>query len=333
MRDIGVLSRVTIAVEDVAVGRDFWSTVTGLAVTEQDIESGWADLQQGPVTAAGPVISLRRASLPKPSATPNRGHVDITVADVDVAIERVLELRGTLKVGPAVYPRPLSGADGIPVIDWAVLTDPFGNEFCVIRHLEEAEQAALRNSPLWDTQAIDSTWSQRTLAARYDDAVWRKIAREARHPQGEPRAEKVNSTSNPVGALRCCVINVDDLAVALQFWSALMSVGPISSDWPFRFAYLGHETEHQDQWRHQMILQRTTDITRDDADRVHYDILVDDLDEAVKQVSWMGGIPGATTSESLLLAMHAHDATTRVVMRDRSGNSFCLVQRDSVHLA
>ena len=328
MRDIGVLAKVTIAVEDVAAGRDFWSSVTGLAVTDQDVAAGWADLGPAGVTSAGPVLSLHRATLPKPSITANRGHVDITVNDVDVAVAQVLRLGGSLKVGPAVYPRPMSAADGAPEIDWAVVTDPFENEFCVIRDLEEAERSALRDSSLWEARTDDTTWNQRTLAGRYDDALWRRIARDARYPAGTPYGETGMETPEPpVGELRCCVVNVDDLAVALQFWSALMSVGPISSDWPFRFAYLGREDERQELWRHQMILQRTNDTARDDADRVHYDIVVDDLTEAVGQVRWLGGIPGATSSEAPLLATHAHEDAARVVMRDRSGNSFCLVQR------
>jgi predicted enzyme related to lactoylglutathione lyase len=328
MRDIGILARVTIAVEDVATGRDFWSAVTGLSVTDQDIDAGWADLEPAQVTSAGPVLSLRRATMPKPATSPNRGHVDITVKDVDAALEQVRRLGGGLKVGPAVYPRPMSEADGLPVIDWAVMTDPFDNEFCIIRDLEEEERAALRDTSRWEALVQDPTRSQRVLAARWDDAEWRRIAREARYPDGGPHVDDTDVASPSVGQLRCCVINVDDVAVALHFWSALMGVGPIVSEWPFRFAYLGHEHEHDDVWQHQMILQRTSDTARDDADRVHYDIAVNDLGEAVGQVRWMGGIPGATSSESPLLAMHAHDDSARVVMRDRSGNSFCLVQRD-----
>ena len=326
MRDIGVLAKVTIAVEDVAAGRDFWSAATGLPVGDQDLGAGWVDLRPGAVTAAGPVLSLTRATMPKPT-TPNRGHVDLTVADVDLAVEQVQRLGGGLKVGPAIYPRPMSGADGEPAIDWAVLTDPFGNEFCVIRALEDTEVAALRSSSLWETAAADSTWNQRTLSARYDDAVWRQVAREARHGAAGHEPHAPAAVDAPVGVLRCCVINVDDLAVALHFWSALMSAGPITSEWPFRFAYLGEEHEVHESWRHQMILQRTNDTARDDADRVHYDIAVGDLEKAVAQVKWLGGIPGATSSERLLLAMHAHEDATRLVMRDRSGNSFCLVQR------
>ena len=180
MRDIGVLASVCIAVEDVAAGRDFWSAVTGLTVSNQDISAGWVNFEPGSVTDAGPVLSLRQATLPKPTTMPNRGHVDITVGDIDVAIARVQQLGGGLKVGPALYPRPMSGSEGEPAIDWAVVTDPFGNEFCVIRDLEEVEQAAVKSSSWWDVPAADSTWNQRTLAGRYDDALWRQIARDAR---------------------------------------------------------------------------------------------------------------------------------------------------------
>ena len=329
MRDIGLLERVTIAVEDVEAGRDFWSAVTGLAVTAQDVQAGWVDLEPAQVAPAGPVVSLRRATVPKAPTSANRGHVDITVTDIDLAISQVQELGGVLKVGPAVYPRPLSDADGAPEIDWAVTTDPFGNEFCLIRDLEDVEKRALVDSSAWGMPAKDSTWNQQRLSNRYDDALWRQIAQEARFPDGPQKAEPAVGAALPVGKLRCCVINVDDLAVALQFWSVLIGAKPMVSEWPFRFAYIGREDERAvgDVWGHQMILQRTIDTTRDDADRVHYDIAVDDLEEAVSEVRWMLGIPGATTSEALLLVMHAYDDAPRRVMRDRSGNSFCLVER------
>ena len=47
-------------------------------------------------------------------------HIAISVDDIDVAIDQVRQMGGGLKVGPALYPRPLSDADGMPVIDWAV---------------------------------------------------------------------------------------------------------------------------------------------------------------------------------------------------------------------
>jgi hypothetical protein len=74
----------------------------------------------------------------------NRVHIDITPTDgVDVAIERILELGGSVKKPPSLYPRPGTfGDDDAPVIDWAVMQDPFGNEFCLVYDLTAEQSAA-----------------------------------------------------------------------------------------------------------------------------------------------------------------------------------------------
>ncbi len=79
-------------------------------------------------------VILHRVSTAKGSEA-NRSHVDIWVRDVDTAIRQVEAIGGTLKRPPAIYPRPHSYAGERPLIDWAVMQDPFGNEFCLIRVL------------------------------------------------------------------------------------------------------------------------------------------------------------------------------------------------------
>jgi hypothetical protein len=52
-----------------------------------------------------------------------------------------------------------------PLIDWAVMQDPFWNEFCLVRELTRPEREAL------------------AVAAEHgaaDDAHWRDVARRAR---------------------------------------------------------------------------------------------------------------------------------------------------------
>ena len=51
-----------------------------------------------------------------------------SVDEVWAAVEKVIALGGRLRKAPALYP---SYED--PVIEWAVMLDPFGNEFCLIR--------------------------------------------------------------------------------------------------------------------------------------------------------------------------------------------------------
>jgi hypothetical protein len=48
-----------------------------------------------------------------------------------------------LKKPPSLYPRPGSRGSDPPEIDWAVMQDPFGNEFCLVIDLtpEQSEAA------------------------------------------------------------------------------------------------------------------------------------------------------------------------------------------------
>ena len=72
----------------------------------------------------------------------NRVHVDITPNHgVDAAIVDILALGGSVKKAPSLYPRPTAACDEEPIIDWAVMQDPFGNEFCLVFDLT-VEQGA-----------------------------------------------------------------------------------------------------------------------------------------------------------------------------------------------
>lgn len=60
----------------------------------------------------------------------NRAHPDLTVADVERAVAEVMALGGALIKPPGPFP------ETDPELEWAVMADPFGNEFCLIRDLE-----------------------------------------------------------------------------------------------------------------------------------------------------------------------------------------------------
>jgi catechol 2,3-dioxygenase-like lactoylglutathione lyase family enzyme len=167
-----------IDVEDIEVGVAFWSEVTGLP----RISSAWPDryayLGYQDETTWKHEIILHRVPTAKTSdpeavdvarrldPAANRGHIDITVEDVDVAIERIRAIGGRLKYPPTVYPVPHAYDGARPLIDWAVMQDPFGNEFCLVYELTKAEREAL------------------AVAAEQgpaEDAHWRAVARNARH--------------------------------------------------------------------------------------------------------------------------------------------------------
>ena len=138
---VGTIRAFVIDVNDLEVGERFWCAVTGFDV----LFSGWADQFSGIGTGhrfsgigtgqfsglgTGPSHSMLLQLVPETKTDlKNRAHIDITVEDVDHAINEVITLGGSLI-------RPKGGhPPDAPELEWAVMTDPFGNEFCVIRDL------------------------------------------------------------------------------------------------------------------------------------------------------------------------------------------------------
>lgn len=172
---IGTLRCFVIDVEDLEAGVAFWSEVTGIP----EISSVWPDRfrylgYQDEKTWKHEII-LHRVQTSKPASggvdearrldpTANRAHIDITVEDVDAAIAQIEAIGGRLKYPPTVYPVPHAYEGARPLIDWAVMQDPFGNEFCLVRELTRPEREALRAA---------------TDEGAADDAHWRTVARSA----------------------------------------------------------------------------------------------------------------------------------------------------------
>ncbi|MDQ3043802.1 MAG: VOC family protein [Chloroflexota bacterium] len=125
---VGTLRRFVLDVNDLQVGERFWTAVTGLTPRF----SAW----QGQYSALGEIrtgsILLQLVPEPK-SPLKNRGHLDVTVEDVPRAVEEVVAMGGTMVRPPGFFP------EGDPELEWAVMADPFGNEFCLIRDLERNE--------------------------------------------------------------------------------------------------------------------------------------------------------------------------------------------------
>ena len=134
---IGQLRCHVIDVNDLAVAEAFWSEVTGLPVIPSVFPGRYSYLGQADPWRHEVILHLVNTSK---GAEANRSHVDIWVRHVDTAIHEIEEIGGTLKKAPTIYPRPHSYPGESPTIDWAVMYDPFGNEFCVINVLT-AEQA------------------------------------------------------------------------------------------------------------------------------------------------------------------------------------------------
>ena len=151
---IGTLRCHVIDVDDLAQGEEFWSELTGLPV----IGSNWTgrfSYLGDPDTKKHEII-LQLVSEPK-GARANRAHVDLTPeGGIDTAIERIEALGGSVKKEPSIYPRPGS-FDYPPIIDWAVMQDPFGNEFCLVSQLTD-EQSELVLDAVGGADGTDRYW-------------------------------------------------------------------------------------------------------------------------------------------------------------------------------
>lgn len=150
---IGTLRCVVINVTDLKVAYEFWSAVTGLEIIGS--EDGWHKWL-GYLGTRDPwkheIILQRTDTAPVEVAQPtpdqtNAVHIDITPAHgVDRAIEDIVALGGSVKKPPSLYPRPGAHEGHRPLIDWAVMQDPFGNEFCLVHELTEEQSYAAMNA-------------------------------------------------------------------------------------------------------------------------------------------------------------------------------------------
>ena len=113
---VGTLYGITIDVNDLEVCAKFWSQVMGIDILYQD-EKYLRLGQKG----EHPTLLLQK--VPEPHKVKNRVHIDMDVSDLDAAVSRVQELGGH-KI------RQLSEYG----IEWAVMADPDGNEFCLVKH-------------------------------------------------------------------------------------------------------------------------------------------------------------------------------------------------------
>ena len=146
---IGELRCVVINVTDLTVAYRFWSAVTGLEIIgSPDGWHGWLGYLGTKDPRKHEIILQRTDNAPVEVAAPshdttNAVHIDITPTNgIDSAIEEIVALGGSVKKPPSLYPRPGSHKDHRPLIDWAVMQDPFGNEFCLVHDLTEEQSHA-----------------------------------------------------------------------------------------------------------------------------------------------------------------------------------------------
>jgi catechol 2,3-dioxygenase-like lactoylglutathione lyase family enzyme len=150
---IGSLRCVVINVTDLTVAYEFWSAVTGLEVLgSEDGWHGWLGYLGTRNPWKHEIILQRTDTAPVEVAQPshdrtNAVHIDITpTGGIDRAIEDIVALGGRVKKPPSLYPRPGAHEGHRPYIDWAVMQDPFGNEFCLVHDLTEEQSLAAMES-------------------------------------------------------------------------------------------------------------------------------------------------------------------------------------------
>ncbi|MEX0863340.1 MAG: VOC family protein [Acidimicrobiia bacterium] len=161
---IGTYRCTVIDVDDLEVGYAFWSAVTGLEVIGKP--EGWHG-RFGYLGHRDPwrhAFILQLVDTPK-GEKPNRAHIDLTPNEgMDRAITQIVAVGGFVKKPPSLYPRPRSHGDEPPIIDWAVMQDPFGNEFCLVNELTKTQIEAVMRA----TEAgasTDEEWRAAALGA------------------------------------------------------------------------------------------------------------------------------------------------------------------------
>ena len=113
---VGTLYAITLDVNDLETCAKFWSQVLGADILYQN-ESYLRLGHKG----ERPTLLLQK--VPERHKEKNRVHIDLDVADLDAAVSRVQGLGGHKL-------RQLNEYG----IEWVVMADPDGNEFCLVKH-------------------------------------------------------------------------------------------------------------------------------------------------------------------------------------------------------
>jgi predicted enzyme related to lactoylglutathione lyase len=113
---IGTLRAIVIDVNDLETCGKFWSQVLGTDILYQDERY----LRIG---HKGERPSLLLQRVPERHREKNRVHIDLDVPELDAAVSRVLEMGGQKLRSVSEYG-----------IEWVVMADPDGNEFCLVKH-------------------------------------------------------------------------------------------------------------------------------------------------------------------------------------------------------
>jgi catechol 2,3-dioxygenase-like lactoylglutathione lyase family enzyme len=110
------LGMVTIDCTEPRELAEFWTKALGLEVV-QDFE-GYYMVLRSPGDERATALGLQK--VPEPRAGKNRVHLDLATEDRPGEVARLVALGATQL-----------DEQSVPGLDWTVLQDPAGNEFCV----------------------------------------------------------------------------------------------------------------------------------------------------------------------------------------------------------
>ena len=128
---IGKLWKPVVNVTDLEAGERFWSQLTGLTATgrhgDDEIPERFSSLEDPDGSEDDPWMLLQLVTEGDRQWVGGT-HLDLWVDDVAEAVRRVEEIGGRVVKHPGPYPNPRE-----PTLEWAVMSDPFGNQFCFVR--------------------------------------------------------------------------------------------------------------------------------------------------------------------------------------------------------
>ena len=113
---VGTLHAIVLDVNDLESCVGFWSEVLGK-------ETSFKADKYCRIGGDDDPPSLLLQKVPEQHEHKNRAHIDLDVTDLEAAVRRVVDLGGTKLDEFSEYG-----------ITWAVMADPDGNEFCLVKH-------------------------------------------------------------------------------------------------------------------------------------------------------------------------------------------------------
>jgi predicted enzyme related to lactoylglutathione lyase len=125
MSGIGELWKPVVNVTDLDRGERFCSEVCGLLPTSRHGQFSVLDPADGDERAPWMLLQLVPSAV---DCGEGGSHIDVRVTDVDEAVARIEAIGGTVVRSPDHY-HPA----GVDLLEWAVMKDPFGNPFCLVR--------------------------------------------------------------------------------------------------------------------------------------------------------------------------------------------------------